>query len=142
MKKQYIFCTLILTIVLIAGVSMAVCASSTDSVSGLNISDNYDSALKDAKASNKTVMIIFDQNSCSYCDKFKQDTLSNPQVQEKINSSFIPVVVDVNKDYDLASKYKVFGTPSVVFSDSNGKEIHRIGGYVGANDFLEEIKGI
>ena len=142
MKKQYIFFTLILTIVLIAGVSMAVCASSTDSVSGLNISDNYESALKEAKASNKTVMIIFDQDSCSYCDKFKQDTLSNSQVQEKINSSFIPVVVDVNKDYDLASKYKVFGTPSVVFSDSNGKEIHRIGGYVGAKDFLEEIKGI
>lgn len=142
MKKQYIFCTLILTIVLIAGVSMAVCASSTDSVSGLNISDNYESALKEAKVSNKTVMIIFDQDSCSYCDKFKQDTLSNSQVQEKINSSFIPVVVDVNKDYDLASKYKVFGTPSVVFSDSNGKEIHRVGGYVDANEFLEEIKGI
>ena len=142
MNKQNIFFILILTIVLIAGLSMVVCASSNDSVSGLNISDNYDSALKDAKAQNKTVMVIFDQDSCSYCDLFKQDTLSNSKVQEKLNSGFVPVVVDINKDYDLASKYKVFGTPSVVFSDSNGKEIHRIGGYVDANEFLEEIKGI
>lgn len=142
MNKQNIFFILILTIVLIAGLSMVVCASSNDSVSGLNISDNYDSALKDAKTQNKTVMVIFDQDSCSYCDQFKQETLSNSKVQEKLNSGFVPVVVDINKDYDLASKYKVLGTPTVVFLDANEKEIHRIDGYVDANGFLDEIKGI
>ena len=142
MNKQNIFFILILTIVLIAGLSIVVCASSNDSVSVLNISDNYDSALKDAKAQNKTVMVIFDQDSCSYCDQFKQETLSNSKVQEKLNSGFVPVVVDINKDYDLASKYKVLGTPTVVFLDANEKEIHRIDGYVDANGFLDEIKGI
>jgi thioredoxin-related protein len=142
MNKQSIFFILILTIILISGLSMVVCASSNDSVSGLNISDKYDSALKDAKTQNKTVMVIFDQDSCSYCDQFKQETLSNSKVQEKLNSGFVPVVVDINKDYDLASKYKVLGTPTVVFLDANEKEIHRIDGYVDANGFLDEIKGI
>ena len=142
MNKQNIFFILILTIVLIAGLSIVVCASSNDSVSGLNISDNYDSALKDAKAQNKTVMVIFDQDSCSYCDQFKQETLSNSKVQEKLNSGFVPVVIDINKDYDLACKYKVLATPTVVFLDANENEIHRIDGYVDANGFLDEIKGI
>ena len=66
----------------------------------------------------------------------------NLEVQKALNESFIVVMVDINKNPDLASQYHVFGTPASVFLNGNGSEIHRIDGYVGASEFLSELRKI
>ena len=79
------------------------------------------------------------------CIKSYGDAVSIQKVDyqsEKWSFREIRRIYSPNKDYDLASKYKVLGTPTVVFLDANEKEIHRIDGYVDANGFLDEIKGI
>lgn len=111
-------------------------------VDGLNSTSNLTQALDDADAQNKTVLLLFDQESCYYCDLLKSDVLSNVNVQKELNDNFIVVDVDVNKDSQLAEKYKVVGTPMSVFLDSNSKEINRIEGYVSAEEFLATLKEI
>ena len=108
----------------------------------INNTTDLSSAIDQAHKDNKSIMLIFDQNGCYYCDLFKKDVLSNNQVISQLNERFITVIIDINANADIANKYKIFGTPTTVFLDSNQKEIGRIDGYVDANEFLNIIKGI
>ena len=66
----------------------------------------------------------------------------NNDVISKLNEGFITVVVDLNSQPQLAAKYHVVGTPTMIFLDSNQKEINKIEGYVDAGEFLNTIKGM
>ena len=111
-------------------------------VDGLNSTSDITQAITDAKNENKKILLIFDQDSCYYCDLFKEDTLSNSEVQEILNKEYVVVDIDINKEGSIASKYKIFGTPSTIFLNKNNKEIHRIEGYVSTNEFLDTLKAI
>ena len=72
----------------------------------------------------------------------KEKTFSNPDVISKINKDYITVFIDINENSQIAAKYKIFGTPTTIFLDSNQKQIGKIEGFVDANEFLNELKGI
>jgi thioredoxin-related protein len=50
--------------------------------------------------------------------------------------------VDINREASLAAEYQVFGTPTMVFLDGDANQIYRIEGYVPADEFLDDLKGI
>ena len=121
---------------------LTVSVSASFAANPINNTTDLSGAINQAHAENKKVMIVFDQKSCMYCDMFKNDVLSNGDVISELNKNYILVFVDVNAHPNIADKYKVFGTPVIVFLDSNQKEIQRIDGYVDANEFLKVIKAI
>lgn len=109
---------------------------------GLNATSNITQALDNATLENKTVMLVFDQDSCYYCDLFKNEVLNDENVQKELNEKYIVAVSDVNQDPQLAGQLRVVGTPTIVFLDSNASEIDRIDGYLPADEFLDVIKEI
>ncbi len=133
--KKILFVGLILA-VLTLGVSFGFAADSLENTTDLT------KAISDAQSQNKSILLIFDQDGCYYCDLLKQNTLSNKDLVSKLNEGYITVIVDINKEPQLAAKYQVFGTPTMIFLDSNQKQIGKIDGYVEANEFLYYIKGM
>ena len=139
--KRYV---LITSVILILTLTLAVSAVNFEdaTVEGLNITTDVDGALSEAQIQNKSIALIFDQDSCVYCEMFKDDVLSNAEIQKEINEKCIVVLVDINKNPDIADKYDVYGTPTVQFLDSNGSEISKIEGYVDSNEFSKALKEI
>lgn len=139
--KKYV---MIVFAVMLLALTSAVYSIDFDSsqIQGLNITTDVDGALDMAKSENKTVMMVFDQDSCVYCDMFKKDVLSNPDIQKELNEKCVVLFVDIHKHPDIANKYKVFGTPSTQFLDSNGNEITKVEGYVDADEFSNTLKEI
>ena len=131
-----IFMMVLILAILSVGVSASFASNSIANTTDLS------AAINQAHTENKNVMILFDQKDCKYCDMFKNDVLSNGEVISELNKKCVLVIVDINSQPDVAGKFKVFGTPTVVFLDSNQKEIQRIEGYVDANEFLKIIKAI
>lgn len=131
-------------LILVAAVSTsAVFSEDTFQIAeGLNAISNITQALDNATLENKTVMLVFDQDSCYYCDLFKNDVLSDENVQKELNEKYIVAVSDVNQEPQLAGQLRVVGTPTIVFLDSNASEINRIDGYLPADEFLDVIKEI
>ena len=131
-------------LILVAAVSTsAVFSEDTFQIAeGLNATSNITQALDNATLENKTVMLVFDQDSCYYCDLFKNDVLSDENVQKELNENYVVAVSDVNQDPQLAGQLRVVGTPTIVFLDSNASEINRIDGYLPADEFLDVIKEI
>ena len=140
MKKHVL---IVLAVAMLTLTSVAYALDFDDSqISGLNVTTDIDGAFSESKAQNKTLAIIFDQDNCVYCDMFKDDVLSNRDVQKELNEHYIVLLVDINKNPDIATKYKVYGTPITQFLDSNGKEIYRVEGYVTGDEFLKDLREI
>lgn len=135
---------IIILFILITAASLTAVSSigSDQIVDGLNSTSNLTQALSDAQSQNRTLCIYFEQDSCYYCDLFKSDVLSNKDVQDILNDKFVFTNVDINQNPQLSGELQVLGTPTVVFLDSNNKEIDRVGGYVPADEFLTVLKEI
>ena len=141
--KQIKFLMLLLLIIIASFSIQATFSLDTQElVNGINSTSDLTQALEEAGNTNKSVLLIFDQASCYYCDLLKSNTLSDANVQKEINSNYIVVDVDVNKESSLAAKYQVVGTPMIIILDSNGNQQGKIEGYVDANEFLAELKEI
>lgn len=139
--KKYIF---IVAVISLLALTSAVYSFDFDDtlIQGLNVTTDVDGAFNASQSENKTLAIIFDQDSCVYCDMLKDNVLSNSDVQKELNENFIVLLVDINKNPDIAQKYEVFGTPTIQFLDSNGNNVIKIEGYLESDEFLETIKEI
>lgn len=128
--------------ILILCTVLTCCMSASFASNHVNNTTDLNKAIDQAHAENKSIVLLFTQKNCYYCDELNEKTLSNPEVISKLNEKYITVVIDINDQFKVADKYKVFGTPTIIFLDSNQKEIGKIEGYVDANEFLNTLKGI
>jgi len=97
---------------------------------------NLDSALQDAKNTNKPIFIDFYADWCSYCKELNESTLSDPNVKKKLNQDYVKVDINTDQNPDLSSRYKIYSLPTLVILNSNGQEIKRQEGYVSADQLL------
>lgn len=101
----------------------------------------YESSLK----SNEKMVIDFYADWCIPCKELDALTFSDERVIEEMER-FTNYKVDMTKMTDenenLRKRFNVIGMPTVLIIDSQGKEIHRITGFVNAEEFLGYISGI
>ncbi|MCZ7398071.1 MAG: thioredoxin family protein [Candidatus Methanoperedens sp.] len=99
-------------------------------------------ALGAAKAQGKPVFVYARSESCGWCKKFEEETFTNESVIKTLNENFILVSIDVYKQNNESRNFRVRGTPTEIFLDSNGTEIKRIPGYTDTETFLNTINEI
>lgn len=105
-------------------------------LSSLNQNSDLNAALEEAKKTNKSILIDFYASWCPACQALDEDTLSDPRVQEKLRESYVFVKIDIDQDPNLASQFKIYGVPTLVFLDTNGQETKRREGYVTPDELL------
>jgi thiol:disulfide interchange protein len=95
---------------------------------GMNLSRNQ----------RKPSMVDFSTSWCSWCKKMDEDTYSDSRVINR-SAGLVCVRVDGDARGDLVAKYKIDGYPTVVFLNPDGSEKHRVVGYKGPDDFLQDL---
>jgi thiol-disulfide isomerase/thioredoxin len=93
---------------------------------------DYRSALKKAQAEKKPVMVMMTATWCGPCKMLEKETLNDPWIRHFL-SNF--VIVQAFEDKDVEKTYGLNGYPTLVFTDSNGKEACRTVGHQGAIQF-------
>ncbi|MEG3224112.1 MAG: hypothetical protein BME94_00955 [Methanobacteriales archaeon Met13] len=141
MNKAIPIIGIILFLLVIVYVAIALSGPDTTSTNSSNIvwSTDLNSALQQAKTTNKMVFIDFYADWCEYCRQMDQDTYTDPRVQERLAQSYIAVKIDTDKNPDLSAKYGIIGLPTMVILDSNGQGIKRISGYQSADQLLSQL---
>ena len=140
--KRIILLLMAVSVVIALTSAVAAVDFENATIPGLNITTDIDGAFEASHTQNRTLAIVFDQDSCIYCDMLKEDVLSDSEVQKELNEKFIVLLVDINENPDIAIEYEIFGTPSVQFLNSDGADIGKIEGYVDADEFLDALKEI
>ncbi len=99
-------------------------------------------ALGAAKEQGRPVFVYARSESCGWCKKFEEETFTNDSVIKTLNGNFILVSIDVYNQKNETRNFRVRGTPTEIFLDSNGTEIKRIPGYTDTETFLNTINKI
>jgi thioredoxin:protein disulfide reductase len=105
------------------------------------------SAIQDASAKNKIVMLDFYANWCTSCKLMENRTFNHPEVA-KILENFVTLKADVTENDKIAKnlerKFQVIAPPTLLFFDSTGKELEkfRIVGEMGPKEFLEHLQTV
>lgn len=116
-------------------------SASPEAAKELGYYSDYNTALAVAKKENKSVMLVVVTSYCPWCRKFERKTLGSSSIAPLIKSTYVPVIVDRNKD--AAAFPKRFQTPripTVFFIDPNdGIAYWESIGYLNKKEFSEAL---
>ena len=101
-----------------------------------------------ANAQGKTVMVDLYADWCVACKEFEEYTFPEKSVQAALANSVLLQIdlteTSAEQNVTLMEHFNVFGLPSILFFDLNGKELsqQRVTGFMGANEFSAHINAI
>jgi thiol:disulfide interchange protein DsbD len=109
---------------------------------------DMDAALAAAKKEKKPLMVDFVAEWCAPCKQMEKTTFNNSAVILKAKA-FIPIRIDVDKQQNVASKYKGLprayggmGIPNILFLAGTGSELKRIVGLCTAKEMLAAMDAV
>jgi thiol:disulfide interchange protein DsbD len=101
-----------------------------------------------ANSQGKTVMLDLYADWCVACKEFEEYTFPDKKVQQALANSLLLQVdlteTSLPQNIELMDHFNVFGLPSILFFDLNGKELslQRVTGFMKADKFSEHINTI
>lgn len=109
------------------------------STESLEWSTDLNSALQEARNTDKNVFIDFYADWCPYCKELDEKTFQDTGVQDKLSQNYVAVKINTDDNPELASQYKVYSLPTLVILNSDGQEVKRYSGYISADDLLNKL---
>ena len=105
-------------------------------------------AVKAANQQGKTVMVDLYADWCVACKEFEHYTFNKQNVKLALaNTKLLQIdLTDTGSTSgrEIMSHFNIFGLPSILFFDLQGKELtqNRVTGFMNANEFTQHIKNI
>lgn len=94
----------------------------------LSWSTTLEEGMERARREGKPLMVYFGTEWCLNCQSYTKYLFSDADFV-KSAEGFVPVMIDVDRDEQLADRYAVKGIPDVLFMDAEGEVLHRVVGY-------------
>jgi thioredoxin 1 len=108
-------------------------------LSGCGHAGEVDTVLEKAKKEQKAVMLELGSVGCIPCEQMKPVM---QQLRDNYKGKLEVLFVDVRVNKEVARKYNVFGIPTQVFLDKNGKEFSRHIGFYPYEEIQDVLKKI
>ncbi|MBN2248735.1 MAG: thioredoxin family protein [Campylobacterales bacterium] len=99
-------------------------------------------AFAKAKAENKNVMLMVEASRCRWCEKMKEETLSNEEVQKRLQNYILVKVLRSDKEEMKVLPESYYPAPSTFFMTPDGEIIERAIGFFEAEDFITYINDV
>ncbi|MFH1623828.1 MAG: thioredoxin fold domain-containing protein [Pseudomonadota bacterium] len=103
---------------------------------------DYKDGMKIALVEKKPIMINFYATWCMACKKMERETLSNTVIRDYLKNNFVNIRVDIDKEEELSSKYRIRGIPATCFLEYTGAPIRHLIGYAPPDKFIQVLKYI
>jgi thioredoxin-related protein len=103
---------------------------------------SYEEGMARGLSENKKVFINFHADWCRYCKDMDRLTFQNADVISYLNSKFISIKVDVDREKPVARKYNINPLPDSWFLTEKGEVIGNRPGYLTADDLMPVLQFI
>ena len=105
-----------------------------------NVYQNYQEALSSAKNQQKSLFILFKKKRCPWCIKLKETTFQDEKLASVLNSNFVVVILDKNKD-KFPRQYDATRVPVVYMANSEEKVfVKKLGYDANPNEYIRLSK--
>ncbi|HZO88317.1 MAG TPA: thioredoxin family protein [Chthonomonadaceae bacterium] len=114
-------------------------ADSPSSVTGhgpIAWNDSLDSARKIAARDGKVLLVDFYADWCGPCQEMIKTTYQDKRVVQH-SARFVPVLINIDKQPEVARKYNIEAIPTVLFLNASGKVLLQNIGYADGDQFLQ-----
>jgi thioredoxin-related protein len=99
-------------------------------------------AFAKAKAEKKNVMLMVEAIHCRWCKKMKQETLSDKEVQKRLQSYILVKILRSDEEAMKILPESYYPAPTTFFMTSDGEIIEKAIGYFEAEDFITYINDV
>lgn len=99
-------------------------------------------AFTQAKAQHRYVFLYLEAVWCHWCHVMQKETFSDPAVQQALANGYIAIKVDHDANPLLATRYRDYGWPALIFFAPDGTEIVKRAGYLAPRDFQNLLAAI
>jgi hypothetical protein len=99
---------------------------------------DYNTGIELAKQQNKPALLCFFKQFTHLSSSMWQNVYNRPDVQKYVEANFVPILIDVDKEPEIARRYNVTYYPTHYIENPSTNEID--GPFVGAFHLFEFIK--
>ncbi|MFC1738535.1 DUF255 domain-containing protein [Planctomycetota bacterium] len=105
--------------------------------------EDYEMGIKMAQQQNKPVLLAFYKRNTTFTSDMEHNTYNHPRVKEYVERIFIPVLIDVDKQPEIAKKYNVNYYPTHYIRYANREEVGSpLMGYDSAGLFIQKLTAL
>jgi thioredoxin-related protein len=97
------------------------------------------SAQRASRATGRPILIVFGGPRCMYCKKLEVETLGHPSLADYINSEFVPVHLDFDRDRRAAQILEIKSLPTTVVLSSEADLLGTVEGFVRPPEFTKTL---
>jgi thioredoxin-related protein len=95
-----------------------------------------------ARRQNKSMVIYFHADWCTYCGQMEKETFRDAAVIDFLNAQTIAIKVDVDQEKRIARQFGVRGLPATFLLLNNGKQIGPLPGFIPPRAYLAMLSRI
>lgn len=100
--------------------------------------EDYNTGIELAKRQNKPALLCFFKQQTHFSSEMWQTVYNKPDVKKYVEANFIPILIDVDKQPEIARRYNVTYYPTHYVENPDTNEID--GPFVGASRLFGFIK--
>ena len=109
----------------------------------INWVEDYEAGIKLAKQQSKPVLLAFYKLNTRFSTETWQNTYNNPDVKKFVEANFVPILIDVDKQPEIAKRYHIGYYPTHYIKQPDSDEL--FGPQVGYDPpalFIEKLKNL
>lgn len=114
-------------------------ADPTAATTGLAWQPDLHTAHKVAVREQKPLLLVFGADWCGFCKKLEQTTLEDKDLVRYINTSFVPVHLDADKDERICEILEVSSLPCTVILTPDADLLDKFIGYLDVAGYQRKL---
>ena len=103
---------------------------------------SYEDGKSFAQSESKKIFLNFRADWCNFCRTMENNTFTDTDIVAYLNTNFVSIKVDVDRERSVARKYNIQPLPDTWFLTDTGDVIGNRPGYLSPQDLLPLLRYI
>lgn len=137
-KRTFVLLTL--TVVAVSGFLAVQLSAADPDAKKIRWFNDLDAAHRVSLQENRPMLLVISADWCRHCRKLSSNTLTDPELVDHVNASFVPVQLDLDRNKRIAKVLGVRSIPCSIVLSPRADLLGRIAGHAEPAKYRETLR--